>query len=190
MPAARGLLLGVVALVTMSCTVGGNPVVSGPSAASTSDTPSPTAPQQWTGRIVSRTSHRLYVGGTCASDWTTELRFAIAGTEIRGGATAALTSRGNPCPFPTAQLQIRRFRLRVTGTLDEGRLSVRLREAGSQPTAGADDLGGFRMTTLARILHLRVRHREVSTRVALRAPDGDRGEYDSSNVVHLRCTGC
>jgi hypothetical protein len=139
---------------------------------------------------VSRTSHRLYVGGTCTSDWTTDLRFDVQGVEVRGTGTSALTSHGNPCPFPTAQLQIRRFDLRVTGTLDEGRLAMRLREAGHQPGAGADDLGGFRMTTLARELRLEVRHGQVSSRIVLRASDQDRGEYDSTNLVHLRCTSC
>ena len=178
------------AFIAVSCTVGGNPVVSGPTGGPTGDSPSPSTPPTWDGRMVSHTSHRLYVGGTCTSDWTTDVRFVVRGVDIRGNGSARLASRGSPCPFPTAQLQIRRFRLRVTGTFDEGRLAMRLRESASEPSAGAEDLGGFRMTTLARVLHVRVRHRQVSGRLDLRAPDGDRGEYDSTNVVHLRCSSC
>jgi hypothetical protein len=187
----RGVSL-LAALIAVSCTVGGNPVVSGPSGRTTGDSPSPSssAPSTWDGRIVSHTSHRLYVGGTCTSDWTTEVRFVVDGDEIRGSGSATLASHGSPCPFATAQLQIRRFRLRITGTIDEGRLAMRLREATSEPSAGAEDLGGFRMTTLARVLHVRVRHRKVSGRLDLRAPDGDRGEYDSTNLLHLRCSNC
>jgi hypothetical protein len=189
---ARALsALIVLSVMAAACMPGASPVVtssSTPPISSGSSGPSP--PPRWAGTIVSRSTHRLYVGGTCSSDWRTRVRFLIRGTEVHGSALASLTSRGDPCPFPVAQLEIRRFTLAVSGTFENGRLRIRLREDDHVPSAGADDLGGFRMTTLGTDLHLRVRHRRVSTTFTLRAPDQDRGEFASTNVVRLRCVSC
>ena len=192
---ARGrralLAMIVVGAASLSCTPGASPVTTtseAPPISSGSRGPSP--PPRWAGTIVTRSTHRLYVGGTCWSDWRTRVRFLIRGPEVHGSALASLTSHGDPCPFPVAQLQIRRFTLAVSGTFHGGRLAIRLREDDHVPGAGADDLGGFRTTTLATDLHLRVRHQRVSSTLTLRAPDQDRGEFDSKNVVRLRCVSC
>jgi len=119
------------------------------------------------------------------------VRFEVAprGT-VRGRGLATLTSRTSPCPFPIGQLQIRRFRLKVIGELRAGELAIRLIDAGHVPAAGSDDLGGFRATTLSIVMHARVRHGAVEDRISLQAPDQDRGEFGSTNLVRLQCKDC
>jgi hypothetical protein len=147
--------------------------------------------QGWRGTIVSRSEHRLYVGGTCGSDWRTSLVFSIAADgAVSGRAVARLTSHGDPCPFPTAQVQIREFDLEVEGRLRGRGLRIRLLEVDHSPTAGADDLGGLRVTTLGTSLHLAVKAGGVHDRIALQAPDQDRGTFSSTNIVDLSCRNC
>src|SRR5581483_4731447 len=143
------------------------------------------------GSLRSTSFHRLYVGGTCTTTWTTRIRFEVAprGT-VRGTGVARLTSQAPPCPFPTGQLQIRRFHLVVTGELRSRDLAIRLIDVGHVPAAGSDDLGGFRATTLSIVIRARVRHDAVRARVSLEAPDQDRGAFGSTNLLRLRCRDC
>ena len=103
---------------------------------------------------------------------------------------ALLTSKGSPCPFPVAQIQIRRFELAITGEVRAGVLVLRLRDVRHTPSAGADDLGGFRSTTLSSPVRVKVKGDVVRDRLTLRAADKDRGGFTSVNVLDLRCKGC
>jgi hypothetical protein len=186
----------VLALLLSACTTGpasdGRPP--GVSAPGPATTPTATVvapgPDRWAGAIVSLSYHDLYVGGRCESDWRTTLRFRIRQGRVSGSGEAVRTSTGPPCPFPVAQLQIQVFRLDVGGTLQGARLDLRLRERSFTPVAGADDLGGFRATTLGTVLRLSVHGGAVRTRIRLRAPDQDRGTFGSANVVRLSCRSC
>ncbi len=191
----RALLLALVVPLVAACTIGGSPTVStsAPIATSVSSTPPPQPPlQRWSGTIRSSSEHRLYVGGACSTDWVTEIAFTLdPDGAAKGRGRARLTSHGDPCPFAVAQRQVRTFVLEVRGNFEaEGRLALRLLETGHRPSAGADDLGGFRTTTLETILRLDVRHDAVADRFVLTAPDQDRGEFSSRNVARLRCRNC
>jgi hypothetical protein len=185
-----------IAVAIAGCTTGGSPVIERRSGGQPS-TSSMTSPkperrsQHWLGTIASTSEHRLYVGGTCVSDWRTRLVFTVTPTgRVTGSGSATLASKGDPCPFPVATRQIRGFGLRVTGTMRGGRLQIRLTETGSTPSAGADDLGGFRWTTLSTVLTVRTRAASAAARIELHAPDQDRGDFGSVNVVRLRCRNC
>lgn len=192
---SRAILLALALAAAGACTAGGSPVAptsaSGASSASIPPSPAP-RPERWSGTIRSSSEHRLYVGGTCSTDWATEIAFTVGpGGVADGRGRADLTSHGDPCPFAVAQLEVRTFLVDVHGKLDAGgRLTLRLLEMGHRPSAGADDLGGFRSTTLETILHLHAKHDAVVDRFVLRAPDQDRGEFSSRNVVRLRCRTC
>jgi hypothetical protein len=183
--------LVLLAALTVACDPGANPVVAGgPSGPSAPVSTPPAAVPTWTGTIVTRSDHRLYVGGTCSTDWKTTLSFTLEGTTAAGTGVAVLTSKGSPCPFPVAQIQIRRFELAVSGELRAGVLELRISDVRHTPSAGADDLGGFRSTTLSRSLQLKVDGGGVRDRLTLQATDHDRGAYTSVNVIDLRCKGC
>ena len=187
-------IVALLAIIATGCDLGASPVVETGSSAPTPPTssgPVPTpAPPIWTGTILTRSDHRLYVGGTCSSDWKTTLSFTIQGNAASGTGMALLTSRGSPCPFPVAQVQIRRFEFAVTGELRAGLLELHLRDVRHTPSAGADDLGGFRSTTLSRQVRVKLDGDAARARVTLRAPDGERGGFTSVNVIRMRCKGC
>jgi hypothetical protein len=158
----------------------------------------PPKPDRWLGTIRSTSFHRLYVGGTCESDWTTTLRLAASedGT-VSGTGKALLTSRGAPCPFAVAQLQIAEIRVRVTGSIRAGSARLRLTEVSHKPSSGAGDLGGFRNTVLAggKVSLLRVRLNGVGgrsgfARVPISVQGPDRDTYGSTNAIRLRCATC
>lgn len=181
----------LLAALTAACDPGANPVVAGgPSGPSGSVSTPPAVVPTWTGTILTRSDHRLYVGGTCSTDWKTTLSFTLEGTAAAGTGVAVLTSKGSPCPFPVAQIQIRRFELAVSGELRAGVLELRIGDVRHTPSAGADDLGGFRSTTLSRSLQLKVDGSGVRDRLTLQATDHDRGVYTSVNVIELHCKGC
>jgi hypothetical protein len=187
-PPVRRLFLAGLAVLAISCTPGASPVIVGsPEGSRTSQ---PIEAPRWGGTIVSRSSHRLYVGGTCTTDWRIELGFTVRTRSVHGTGTAGLTSTGRPCPFPTAQLQIHRYRLMVSGHVRNGALELRLSDAGHSPSVGGVDLGGFEQTVLSTELRVRVKGSVAHDRVSLQAPDHDRGEFDSTSVVRLRCKGC
>ena len=186
-----GAIVMLLAVLTVACDPSASPVVEGASSTPhTSISPRPPAPPTWTGTILTRSTHRLYVGGTCSTDWKTTLSFTVESKTAAGTGVALLTSRGSPCPFPVAQIQIRRFELAVTGQVRAGVLVLRMRDVRHTPSAGADDLGGFRSTTLSLPVRLKVKGDVLRDRLTLRAADKDRGGFTSVNVLDLRCKGC
>jgi hypothetical protein len=166
-------------------------VAAEPSSPTPVETTTPPKTDQWVGTIRSASFHRLYVGGTCQTNWVATLSFSVLpdGT-ISGGGAARLTTKDTPCPFPVVQIQIRRFRLDLSGRLAAGKLEIRLRDAGHVPASGSDDLGGFQATTLSMDLRLAVRHAGARRRLVLQASDQDRGTFGSVNLIRLRCTTC
>jgi hypothetical protein len=139
----------------------------------------------------------LYVGGTCTTDWGTKLAFKVAadGT-VDGVGTARLTSKGEPCPFPVAQLQIREFALKVTGEVRGGNIHLQLMEVSHRPSAGADDLGGFRATVLSGgkvselLVHTDPNGRAASVKLSITVAGPDRDEFGSTDIVGLACVTC
>jgi len=105
-----------------------------PTVALTSGPPSPLS-QVWKGTIESTTSHRLYVGGTCESDWRGTLLLTVHDDASVRGIGAVRRVGPLRCDFSTVQAQIARFTLLVTG-------------AARTPSSGADDYGGFLRTVL------------------------------------------
>jgi hypothetical protein len=181
----------VLLVLTVACDPGANPVVgTRSSAGEPSISPRPAELPTWRGTIITRSTHRLYVGGTCSTDWKTTLSFTIESKTAAGTGVALLTSKGSPCPFPVAQIQIRRLELAITGEVRAGVLVLRLRDVRHTPSAGADDLGGFRSTTLSSPVRVKVKGDVVRDRLTLRAADKDRGGFTSVNVLDLRCKGC
>jgi hypothetical protein len=120
----------------------------GPSVGLTSG-PAPASPSQvWKGTITSTTSHRLYVGGSCQSDWRGTILLTVHDdASIRGVGTVR---RVGPlrCDFSTDQAQIARFSLIAVGTATSRGFELHLTEAASTPSSGADDYGGFLRTVL------------------------------------------
>lgn len=112
--------------------------------------PTPSSSSQvWRGTISSTTSHRLYVGGSCDTDWRGTLTLVVRDdASVRGVGTARRVG-ALQCDFPTAQAQVASFQLLVTGTATSRGLELHLAEAGRTPASGADDYGGFLRTVLA-----------------------------------------
>jgi hypothetical protein len=120
-----------------------------PSVALTSG-PTPSTPSQvWRGTISSTTSHQLYVGGSCDTNWRGTLTLVVrADASVRGVGSVRRVGALR-CDFPTSQAQIASFQLVVAGTATAHGLQLHLAEAGRTPTSGADDYGGFLRTVLA-----------------------------------------
>jgi hypothetical protein len=170
------------------------PEVQGPPAATTSS-PAGAAPVRWRGTISSVTSHQLYVGGSCRTDWTTAITFTVdTNGAISGQGNAHLKGKLR-CDFSTAQIDTDAFVVKVSGTLARAKASLHLTEIQRSP-AGTSDLGGFASTVLTGA-------REVLTvpldsassgargRINLHRVDQEgRGTYSSSNVVRLTCVTC
>lgn len=165
-----------------------------------SPSPTPSAsprakPDRWSGTMRTLSYHQLYVGGRCISNWKTTLAFRVRldGT-VTGSGRARLGSKGPPCPFSVAQLQIGVFDLEVGGELARGVLRLRLTEVGHTPSAGADDLGGFLRTVLApgegSVLSVPVRGSVAEKTITLRTAGTDRDTFVSTNRIRLRCRSC
>jgi len=155
-------------------------------------------PERWRGTMQSTSYHQLYVGGTCETDWATTLAFTVAGDgSISGRATARLTSKDAPCPFAVAQIQIRSFALKVAGEIRGGNVHLQLIEVSHAPSAGAEDLGGFRATVLSGgavsvlLVHLDgPGGASAAARVLLKVPGPDRDTFGSTNAIRLSCARC
>jgi hypothetical protein len=190
------LILASVVLVAVAC--GGPP--NGTTRSTASSRPPELSPgsreERWTGTIDSTSYHRLYVGGTCTTDWLTRFTFTVApdGT-VTGAGAARLTSEGEPCPFPVAERQVREFTVEVAGEVRGGNMHLRLAEVSHRPSAGAEDLGGFRATVLADLkvsellVHLDPNERAASAKVKITVAGPDRDEFASTNIVRLDRTG-
>ncbi len=163
---------------------------------SPTDSPSPRAkPDRWSGTIRTLSYHQLYVGGRCTSNWKTTLTFSVRPDGIvTGSGRARLGSKGPPCPFFVAQVQIGVFDLEVGGELAGGLLRLRLTEVGHTPSAGADDLGGFLRTVLApgdgSVLSVPVRGSAAEKTITLRTAGTDRDTFVSTSKIRLRCRSC
>jgi hypothetical protein len=118
-----------------------------PTVALTSGPPSPSS-QVWKGTIESTTSHRLYVGGTCQSDWRGTLQLTVHDDASVRGVGALRRVGPLRCDFSTAQAQIARFALSITGTATSKGFELHVSEAARTPSSGADDYGGFLRTVL------------------------------------------
>jgi hypothetical protein len=118
-----------------------------PTVALTSGPPSPLS-QVWKGTIESTTSHRLYVGGICESDWRGTLLLTVRDdASVRGVGTIRRVGRLR-CDFSTDQAQVARFTLLVTGRAMSKGFELHVTEAARTPSPGADDYGGFLHTVL------------------------------------------
>ena len=157
---------------------------------SVTTTPTPTVPPGvlWTGRMLADTSHRLFVGGTCATAWRLEVDFHVNYLgHVRGAGVARLQGHLR-CDFPTAQVQSRTLRLRVTGRHANKQIALRFAVRGRQPV-GSDDYGGL-IRTLPAFPPLTVHAGSLSGPVHLEVPDGDQGTYVGDYQVALSCRDC
>ena len=125
------------------------PGVEGAAAASGSSdpatrTPAPDDPT-WSGTIRSASSHDLYVGGQCTTDWVTTVTFdALDNGRIVGTGTSRLQGH-RVCTFPNAQVNAERIEVSVGGTWDDRGFHLSLRDGDRSPK-GTADYGGFAPT--------------------------------------------
>ena len=125
--------------------VEGSPSV--PIVSLTSSSPSPQA-ALWEGTIASATFHQLHVGGRCSTSWRGSIRVTVDDAGVVDGI-ASLRRRGRlRCDFPTAQSQISRLEVGVTGQVAADGFALYFREVSSVPATGAADYGGFVDTLL------------------------------------------
>lgn len=170
------------------------PEVQGPPAGTTASPPGPT-PLRWKGTISSVTSHQLYVGGSCRTDWTTAITFTVKADGTVSGQGRAHLKGKLRCDFSTAQIDTDAFELRVSGTLAGAKASLRLTEVQRSP-AGTSDLGGFASTVLsgaraALTVPLDATSTTARGTVDLHRVDQEgRGTFASANVVRLTCVTC
>jgi hypothetical protein len=155
--------------------------------------PSSSLSQVWKGTIESTTSHRLYVGGTCESDWRGTLLLTVHDdASVRGVGTVRRTGPLR-CDFSTDQAQVARFTLVVTGTARSRGFELHVTEAAMTPSSGADDYGGFLRTVLrpgARSVLMvpATGPLAASGTVPMHLVDADgRGTYVSRTRVRLGC---
>lgn len=145
--------------------------------------PSPTA---WTIGMVSDTTHRLHVGGTCRSDWGITGTITIQPNGRAAGDANAVLRAPATCDFPQSQVQAKKIRLMVTGRLAGGSLRLSFSEAGRTPV-GSQDLGGF--TNTLSLIHPEIRlpadARRGRATVKATRPDGDLGTYASDSAVEV-----
>ncbi len=161
---------------------------SGPSIPPASSTPSL---QRWRGVINSATSHDLYVGGSCTTDWKTTIRFTVdAGGSVKGDGTASREGDLS-CSFENPQINADTYAVKVTGSYADGALTLRLTATSSSPS-GTSDYGGFEHTLFAGARSvLTVDAFALKSRIDLQLPDAEaRGTYLSSNVVKVSCLNC
>jgi hypothetical protein len=119
-----------------------------PSVALTGGPPPASLSQVWKGTIESTTSHRLYVGGSCESDWRGTLLLTVHDDASARGVGTVRRVGALRCDFSTAQAQIARFTLLVTGVATSNGFDLHVAEATRTPSSGADDYGGFLRTVL------------------------------------------
>jgi hypothetical protein len=164
-----------------------------PSVALTSGPPPASLSQVWKGTIDSTTSHRLYVGGSCESDWRGTLLLTVHGdASVRGVGTVRRIGALR-CDFSSAQAQIARLTLLVTGAATSKGFDLHLTEAARTPSSGADDYGGFLRTVLRpgsrSLLHVpATASLSASGAFSMHLVDAEgRGIYVSRTRIHLGC---
>jgi hypothetical protein len=176
------------------------PSVEGGSPSGQVVSPTPSSPGAghavWKGTITSATFHQLHVGGRCSSDWRGSMTLAIddAGV-VQGRATLRRAGRLR-CDFATAQSQIARLEVSVTGQVAAGGFALHLQEVSSIPAEGAADYGGFVSTLLqpdARpFLVIGDDAAGAQGVLVIRRPDKEElGTYVSTTRVRMGCIrGC
>lgn len=149
-------------------------------------------PAVWKGTITSATFHQLHVGGRCSTSWSGSMILAIddAGV-VQGRATVRRVGRLR-CDFPTAQAQIARLEVGVTGQVAANSLALHFLEVSSVPAAGAADYGGFVNTLLqpdARpFLVIKDDAGDAQGVLVIRRPDKEElGTFVSRTRVRLGC---
>ena len=137
----------------------------------------------WAGSAIVRSTHHLFVGGSCRTNWRVRMRVEVFEGIVTGTGSARL--RGEPrCDFPTAQLQAQLIRLQVTGTSAYPMLQLQLSEPSLEPV-GSIDLGGL-VALLERLdPELQIDGERAIGSLDSEAPDGDRGTYSVRGVLIL-----
>jgi hypothetical protein len=155
------------------------PGVDDPGAAPTG--PTGAAEDVYRGAVVVRTQHRLFVGGSCSTDWT--IRFELVGTgrRVAGDAVARLRERER-CDFSSAQLQAKRVDLAATGRVRSDQILISFEEVERSPT-GSTDVGAL-LPTLDRLV-LRIGFDDGNGPIDLEISDGARGAYLLEGNAHL-----
>jgi hypothetical protein len=130
---------------------------------------------RWTGSGTLETTHRLFVGGSCRTNWRLRASIREEGSQLTGRATASLIGDAR-CDFPTAQSQTQKAVLDVAGRVRGS--TWRLQHAASaREPAGSIDLGAL-LPLLDRMrIELRVQAQQVTGTLSMNVPDGDRGSY-------------
>jgi hypothetical protein len=146
--------------------------------------PTGAAEDVYRGAAVVRTEHRLFVGGSCRSDWTIRFTLRGSGGRIFGDAVARL--RGpERCDFSSAQLQATRVDLTATGRVRSDEILISLEETQRAPD-GSTDVGGL-LPTLDRLV-LRIGFDDGNGPIDLEISDRARGAYLLEGQAHLEET--
>jgi hypothetical protein len=148
---------------------------------SVTQTPSPAAGLGYVVRGTARTHHELHVGGSCATDWTLDIRLEVDPSGRIDGTGKAQLQGKLRCDFPTAQAQSTVVVLSARGRLRGGVLDVGLTAEASVP-GGSSDFGGL-VNTLELFPSIRVIGDAGRGRNTGRIDDGDLGAYVATYVV-------
>lgn len=137
----------------------------------------------WVGSGVVRSTHRLYVGGSCETDWRIRVHVRSDAERLEGNGVATLRGDAS-CDFPVAQVQSRRVRLEIDGKVRGTALVLSFTERNRAP-AGSIDLGAL-VPLLDRLdVRLRVEGSTAAGDFEVSAPDGDRGSYGAAGRMEL-----
>jgi hypothetical protein len=143
--------------------------------------PTAAAEDVYRGAAVVRTQHRLFVGGSCSTDWT--IRFDLRGTgrRVSGDAVARLRDPER-CDFPSAQLQAKRVGLTASGRVRSDLILISFEEVERSPT-GSTDVGGL-LPALDRLV-LRIGFDDGNGPIDVEISDRARGAYLLEGNAHL-----
>jgi hypothetical protein len=120
-----------------------------PSVPGVSLTPSTGAePAVWKGTLTSATFHQLHVGGRCSTSWRGSVLLGVDDSGVVQGRAVLHRTGGLRCDFPTAQSQIARVEVGVTGQVAADGFALHFLEVSSVPETGAADYGGLVNTLL------------------------------------------
>lgn len=162
-----------------------------PTISLTPTSPGP-APTVWKGSIKSATSHDLHVGGRCTTNWRGSLTLGVDASGAVLGRAVVRRVGALRCDFATAQSQVERYEVEVSGQLAANGFALRFVATSSVPATGADDYGGFLHTLLqpdARPFIVIQTDPGASAGVlVIHRPDQeDLGTYESRTRIRLGC---